>query len=57
MPPCRSLTFLGFEIDTVDMCVKLLIDKLIKCNRLIDRLLLRRKIKVHDIQSVCGLLQ
>ena len=57
VPPCRSLTFLGFEIDTVDMCVKLPIDKLIKCNRLIDRVLLRRKVKVRDIQSVCGLLQ
>ena len=30
---------------------------MIKCNRFIDRLLLRRKVIVRDIQFVCGLLQ
>ena len=50
------LTFLGLLIDTINRLVCVPTDKIGKAKELIQMALERRKIKVRDIQKLCGFL-
>lgn len=55
--PCKSLLYLGLVIDVRSMCVKLPVDKVQQCSKSINCLMVKKKAKVKEIQSLCGLLQ
>ena len=54
--PTQRLEFLGIEIDTVKMVLRVPETKLNKMVKLLDDLLARRHCKVQEIQVVTGLL-
>lgn len=54
--PEQVLIFLGLEIDTIAEEIRIPLDKLEKCNLLIDELLSRKKCTLKELQSVLGLL-
>lgn len=54
--PSQVLTFLGIEIDSIEMVVRLPEDKVIKCRTLVDKCLQKEKIKLRDLQVVIGSL-
>ena len=54
--PCRTLTFLGIELDTVLMEARLPADKILKIRSLLCSFLLRSKLTLVEIQSLVGLL-
>ncbi|CAC5421755.1 unnamed protein product [Mytilus coruscus] len=54
--PTTKLTFLGLEIDTVDMVVRIPVAKLIKLRSQLQPMTIKRKIKFKDFESLVGLL-
>ena len=54
--PSKKLTFLGYELDSVEMAIRLPEDKLQKCRDQIRDCLARQKVQLRDIQSLTGLL-
>ncbi|CAC5420125.1 unnamed protein product [Mytilus coruscus] len=54
--PTTRLTFLGLEIDTVDMVVRIPVAKLIKLRSQLQPMTIKRKIKFKDLESLVGLL-
>lgn len=54
--PTTRLTFLGLEIDTVDMVVRIPVAKLIKLRSQLHPMTIKRKIKFKDLESLVGLL-
>lgn len=55
--PCKRLIYLGLELDIGSMTIRLPEDKVQRCLKAIETLLLQKKAKVQQIQSVAGLLQ
>ncbi len=55
--PATAITFLGIELDTVDMMLRLPRAKVARLRREIDRWLRRRCCTKRDLQSLIGLLQ
>ena len=54
--PAQVLTFLGIELDTVEMEARLPLEKLSKCHDLITSALSSKSLKVRNIQSIIGTL-
>ena len=54
--PSQILTFLGLELDTIAEVVRIPLDKLTKCNSLIDELLSCKRCTLQKLQSVLGFL-
>ena len=54
--PCTCLTFMGLELDSVKMEARLPVDKLEKVRQLLRTHQKCRKITLHSLQSVIGLL-
>jgi len=54
--PSTTMTFLGYELDTQQMEVRLPLDKLAACQHLIEECLKREKIHLWDLQSIIGTL-
>ena len=54
--PVTTLKFLGLEIDTIDMVVRIPQDKLDKLRLLLRPLLWRKRIQLRDFESVVGLM-
>jgi len=54
--PVTSLTFLGIDIDTVSMTVRVPVTKLNSLRLLLQPLLSKRKIKFEDLEALIGLL-
>ncbi|CAC5358968.1 unnamed protein product [Mytilus coruscus] len=54
--PITRLTFLGLEIDTVDMVVRIPVAKLIKLRSQLQPMTIKRNIKFKDFVSLVGLL-
>ena len=55
--PCKRLVYLGLEIDVINMCIRLPPEKIKRCKQLILTLMSRKKVRLKEIQSLCGLLQ
>ena len=55
--PVNQLTFLGIELDTIQMEARLPIDKLTKYSSHVAQLLQKNKITLRDLKSVIGMLQ
>ncbi|CAC5404273.1 unnamed protein product [Mytilus coruscus] len=58
-PTCDNTEFVsqtGFDIDTVEMVVRIPKDKLIKLKSLLEPILFNKKIKQKDLESVVGLM-
>ncbi|VDI51238.1 Hypothetical predicted protein [Mytilus galloprovincialis] len=54
--PSQVMSFVGYEIDTQLMEVRLPIDKLDKCNNIITVVLQKEKITLRELQSIIGTL-
>jgi len=54
--PCTRLTFLGIEIDTEAMLIRIPMDKIERCNLILRNILAKNKTTVKNIQSLIGLL-
>ena len=54
--PTQKLTFLGFEIDTINEILCLPKDKLSKCTKLIQEFLAKPKVTLQRLESLLGLL-
>ena len=54
--PAQVITFLGYELDSLQMEVRLPLDKLDKCQELIITCLRKEKITLKDLQSIIGTL-
>lgn len=54
--PSQVMSFLGYELDSVMMEVRLPLEKLVKCRALIASCLLRQKITLKELQSIIGTL-
>ena len=54
--PTQVITFLGLELDSVAMEVRLPVDKLNRCTTLIETCLKKDKIQLKPLQSVIGTL-
>jgi hypothetical protein len=54
--PTTFLTFLGLDIDTLLMVVKIPADKLCKLKAGIQSIVRVKKIKLKDLESVVGLM-
>ena len=54
--PTQQITFLGLTINTVDMTVNIPLNKIEEAISKIDSILLRKKVKVKQLQSITGLL-
>ena len=54
--PATTLAFAGIELYSIEMEARLPPDKLAKCSQLISLFLLRKKVTLHDIQVLTGLL-
>ena len=54
--PATTLAFAGIELDSIQMEARLSPDKLAKCGQLISIFLLRKKVTLHEIQVLTGLL-
>ena len=55
-PPSQKLVFLGYELDSVEMAIRLPQDKVQKCRDHIQDCLKKDKIKLKDLQALTGLL-
>lgn len=55
--PCKELVYLGLVIDVTNMCIKLPDDKVKRCEKAILALLPKKKVRLREIQEICGLLQ
>ena len=56
MGPATTLAFAGIKLDSIQMEARLPPDKLAKCGQLISIFLLRKKVTLHEIQVLTGLL-
>lgn len=56
VPPCTTLSFLGIEIYSVRMEVRLPQDKLQKVREQLQCMAKRKKATLHELQSLIGLL-
>ena len=56
MGPSQSLPFVGIQLDTVDMVASLPEDKVVKYVGLLDDFLLRKSVKLTELQSLTGML-
>lgn len=54
--PAQTLVFLGIELDSVHMELRLPNDKIVKCIELLQTSSKRRKMKLREIQSLVGSL-
>ena len=54
--PATTLAFAGIELDSIQMEACLPPDKLAKCGQLISIFLVRKKVTLHEIQVLIGLL-
>ena len=54
--PSRNIIFLGYELDSVEMTIRLPHDKVQKCKEQIQACLKKDKIQLKDLQSLTGLL-
>ena len=54
--PHTTMSFLGFEIDTIAQEIRLPIEKVMQCKTEILNLIERRKVRLRKLQSVIGLL-
>jgi len=54
--PVTSLVFLGLEIDTIEMVIKIPHEKLIRLKSLLEPLLWKRRIKIKEFESIVGLM-
>ena len=54
--PATTLAFAGIELDSIQMEARLPPDKLAKCGQLISIFLVRKKVNLHEIQVLIGLL-
>ena len=54
--PATTMSFVGLEIDTVEMTVRLPIDKLQKARAIIKSLSSRKKVTLKEIQEAVGFL-
>ena len=54
--PTTVITFMGLELDSVNMVARLPQDKLIKLRSLLSSFRKRRKVKLQELQSLLGLL-
>lgn len=54
--PSKVLTFLGYELDSEHMEIRLPLDKLAKCQTAIETCLKKEKIRLRDLQSIIGTL-
>ena len=52
----NCLVFLGLLIDTVRQLVCIPCEKVKRAQELIDRILQKRKVTLHDLQKICGFL-
>ena len=55
--PSTTLTFLGFELDTVSMIVRLPTEKLCRTKELVGEWVEKKACKKHDLESLLGHLQ
>jgi len=55
--PSTCLTFLGIEVDTIALQLRLPADKLLKLKLALSQCLYHKVITKHDLQSLTGLLQ
>ncbi|KAJ8307565.1 hypothetical protein KUTeg_015649 [Tegillarca granosa] len=56
IPPSTVLTYLGLEINTIEMTVKIPFEKLTKLKNNLCLLLNRKKCTLKELQSLVGLL-
>ena len=54
--PSQKMTFLGYELDSLEMSIKLPSDKIDKCKLEINKFLSKQKATLKEIQSLIGLL-
>ena len=54
--PYQLITFLGYELDTINMESRLPKEKIIKCREIVEYILQKDKITLKELQSVIGLL-
>ena len=54
--PSQTLTFLGYELDSVKMEIRLPVDKLLKCQQLLRESLKKRSLTLKQLQSIIGTL-
>ena len=54
--PATTLAFAGIELDSLQIEARLPPDKLAKCGQLISIFLVRKKVTLHEIQVLIGLL-
>ena len=54
--PCTKLTFLGIEIDSVEMCLRLPHDKLVKVREELALFQKRKRASKKQLQSLAGKL-
>ena len=54
--PTQRLTFLGYEFDSVEMLLRLPLDKLETCRMEIHNILQRNKAQLKELQSIIGTL-
>ena len=54
---CKRLVYLGLKIDFVNVYIRLPPGKIKLCTQLIFTLMSRKKARLKEIQSLCGLLQ
>ena len=55
--PTTCITFLGLELDSILMEVRLPIEKLVKIRELLDYFICKRKATLKELQSLTGLLK
>ena len=54
--PTTCITFLGLDIDTLAMVVKIAEDKLLKLKLGVEILLEEKKVKLRELESITGLM-
>ncbi|KAK6165929.1 hypothetical protein SNE40_022735 [Patella caerulea] len=54
--PTNQLTFLGLSIDTKNMQIKIPIDKLARLNRELKDIVIKRRVRLHELESITGLM-
>jgi hypothetical protein len=54
--PCTTLTFVGIELDSIEMEKRLPLDKLTKIKQLLKEFSVRKKVTLKELQSLIGVL-
>lgn len=57
MGPSAKITFLGFEIDTVDMVVRIPHEKVQQLSTLLTETLIKKSLQLQEIHSLIGSLK